>query len=129
MFPHDLISHFGFNYMPLRPLRLLCLCLLMGGKCFVRLWPQSFSSFELPTFFNRDSPLFKRASSVYAAIWECNWHSLDNGDSRPQIPAVDMIPCSVFVRLSQYEWSDSTVVPLPSPCGRVLGQVALVASV
>ncbi|KAK5612187.1 hypothetical protein CRENBAI_022818 [Crenichthys baileyi] len=70
-----------------------------------------------------------RASRACAAIWECNWHSLDNGDSRPQIPAVDMIPRSVFVRLSQYEWSDSTVVPLPSPCGRVLGQVALVAYV
>lgn len=45
-FPHDLIRPLGLCFVYVYS---------WGGLCFVRLWPQSFSSSELPTFFNQDS--------------------------------------------------------------------------
>lgn len=59
----------------------------------------------------------KGLACTYRAIWECNRHSLDNSDCRPQIPAVDMRSRPVFVCVFVHlQWSDSSVVPLPSPC-------------
>lgn len=140
-FPQDLITPleaFQIYYMPLRPSAWLCLFLSMGGKCFVGTLATTVNSLGFPHFF-----LFfiflviKNLSPSKGVAFKERYRNPTD------ILRIAVIPdhrflwwtCSLCLFLSEcpsesvdLERSDSTVVPLPSPCGRVVGQVALAPS-
>lgn len=120
--------------MPLRPPALLCLCLFMGGGVNVLL-DVSHSHLTVLSFQIFQSRIFP-PSKEWPTFMERYRSAID-------ILRIAVIPdhrflwcaCSLCLFLSacpnvsvDLQQSDSAVVPLPSPCGRVVCQVALAPS-
>lgn len=104
----------------------------MGGKCFVRQEPQPLNSFEFLNFSIKNLTPLKE--------WPL---FIERYKSTIDILRIAVIPdhrflwwtCSLCLFFSacpnvsvDLQQSDSAVVPLPSPCGNVVGQVALAPS-